>query len=75
MATSALDKLRGLLRLWLHGPEGPRDADLPPEPSLDALMHLCCGPRILSKALNLHREDLSADSDNDHPAEDTKPRG
>jgi len=75
MATSALDKLRGLLRMWLYGPEGPRNTGLPPEPSVDALMNLCCGPRLLSKALNLHEEDLSADSGNDHPGERAKPPG
>lgn len=75
MTTSVLDKLRGLFRLWLHAQEGPRDADLPREPSMDALMNLCCGPRLLSKALNLHGEDLSADSGNDHPAERAKPPG
>lgn len=75
MATSALDKLRGILRIWFYGPEGPRDADLPREPSIDALMNVCCGPRVLSKALNLHGEDLSDDSGNDHPAERAKPRG
>jgi hypothetical protein len=42
---------------------------------MDALMNVCCGPRLLSKALNLHGEDVSADSGNDHPAEHTKARG
>jgi hypothetical protein len=74
MATSALDQLRGLLRMWFYGPEGPRGTNPPPEPSMDALMNVCCGPRLLSKALHLHGEDVSADSSNGHSAEDAKPR-
>ena len=74
MATSALDQLRSLLRMWFHGPEGLRGTDPPPDPSMDALMNVCCGPRLFSKALNLHAEDLSADSGNSHLAEGAKPR-
>jgi hypothetical protein len=75
MATPAVDKIRGFLERWLHAQEGPRDADLPREPSMDALMKVCCGPRLLSKALTLHGEDLSDDSSRDHPAGGSKPPG
>ena len=75
MAPSRLDQLRGLLKLWFYGPEGPQDTDLPSEPSMDSLTNVCCGPRLLSKALKLPGEDLSADPGNPHPAERAKPRG
>jgi hypothetical protein len=42
---------------------------------MDDLMNLCCGPRILSKALHLRGEDLPADSGNNDPAEGSNPRG
>jgi|WetSurSiteA1Bulk_404760.scaffolds.fasta_scaffold194293_2 hypothetical protein len=74
MGASLLDKLRGFLTRWLQIQEGPRDAGLPRDPSMDDMMNLCCGPRLLSKSLGLHREDLSADSGANDPAARFKPR-
>jgi hypothetical protein len=62
MKASLLDTLRGFLTRWLQIQGGPQDAGLPQEPSIDDLMNLCCGPRLLSKSLRLRGEDLSADS-------------
>jgi hypothetical protein len=62
MGASLFDKLRGFLTRWLQIQEGPQDAGLPREPSMDDMMNLCCGPRLLSKSLHLHGEDLSTDS-------------
>lgn len=74
MAISALDQLRSILRMWFYGPQGPRGTDPPPEPSMDALMNVCCGPRLLSKALKLRHEDRSAGSGLSHSAESPKTR-
>jgi hypothetical protein len=41
---------------------------------MDDMMNLCCGPRLLSKSLGLHGEDLSADSGANDPAARFKPR-
>jgi hypothetical protein len=68
MGAFTLDKLRGFLTRWLQIQEGPRDADLPREPSMDDLMNLCCGPRLLSKALGLHGEGPSAASGDNDPS-------
>jgi hypothetical protein len=73
MEASLFDKLRAFFTGWLHIQEGPRDAGLPREPSLDDMMNLCCGPRLLSKSLNLHGENLSSDSADDDPAARFKP--
>jgi hypothetical protein len=75
MAISALDQLRSLLKMWFYGPGGPQGTDPPPEPSMRALMNVCCGPRLLSKALKLHDEDQSAAPGNSQSAEGAKTRG
>jgi hypothetical protein len=35
------------------------EADAIREPTLDDVFGICCGPRLMSKALKLHGEDLS----------------
>lgn len=35
------------------------DADAIREPTLEDVFGICCGPRLMSKALKLHGEDLS----------------
>jgi hypothetical protein len=76
MGAFTLDKLRGFLTGWFQIQEEPRDADLPREPSMDDVMNLCCGPRLLSKALGLHGKDPSAASgDKDPAARPAKPGG
>jgi hypothetical protein len=74
MGALSFDKLRGFFTRWLQIQEGPRDADLPREPTIDDMLNLCCGPRLLSKSLRLHGEDLSADSGDNDPAGRLKPR-
>jgi hypothetical protein len=75
MGASLLDKLRGFCTRLLQIQEGPRDAGRPGEPSLDDMMNLCCGTRLLSKSLSLHGEDLSADSGENDPVARLKPGG
>jgi hypothetical protein len=74
MGASLLDKLRGFLTSWFQIQEEPRDADPPGEPSIDDMMNLCCGPRLLSKSLSLHGEELSSDSSDNDPAARFKPK-
>jgi hypothetical protein len=74
MGASLLDKLRGFCTGLLQMEEGPRDADLPREPSMDDMLNLCCGPRLLSKSLSLHGEDLSSDAGDNDPAARCKPK-
>jgi len=40
---------------------------------MDDMLNLCCGPRLLSKSLSLHGEDLSADPGDNDPAARFKP--
>lgn len=60
-----LQKIKSVFIRFFGGVKFPEISEIK-EPTIKDVFGICCGPRLFSKALKLHGEDLSERSPEDH---------